>query len=60
MWIMAQRCNNSDEELQEAPTKRPRLHCGSNSDSRKLGVASTYKSKFQKAILQTPKRATIT
>ena len=57
MWIMPQRSNDSDEELQEAPTKRPKVWC---SVSRQFGVASTHKNKFLKAILQTPKRATIT
>ena len=47
--IMAQRSNDSDEELQEAHTKRPRLHCGYNSVNKKFGGASTYKSKFQKS-----------
>ena len=49
--IMAQRSNDSDEELQEAPTKRRRLHCGSNSVNKMFGGASTYtmKSKFQKS-----------
>ena len=54
-WL-TQRSNDSDEELQEAPTKRPKLDCGSNS-VKKFGGASTYKSKF--AFLQTAKRATM-
>ena len=45
----AQRSNDSDEDLEAAPTKRPRLDHGSHSVSRKFGGASTYKSKFQKS-----------
>ena len=41
-WTMAQRTYDSDEELQEAPTKRPRLDCASNSISRKFSGASTF------------------
>ena len=41
-WIMAQRTYDSDEKLQEAPTKRLRLDCGGfNSGSREFNGAST-------------------
>ena len=41
-WIMAQRTYDSDEKLQEAPTKRLRLDFGGfNSVSREFNGAST-------------------
>ena len=46
---------DSDEELQEAPTKRPKLDCA----SRKFGVLQFVRANSRKAIVQTAKRTTM-